>query len=772
MKRMIILISVLILVVVAPLQAKLLDSWPREVKVTSGSITIYQPQVESLEGNILKGRAAISYTILEKDSPIFGVAWFTAKVQIDRAERIVQYETVEITNTRFPEENTKLVDEFEKAILDGMKSWNLQSSLDDLTTALAALDQEQKEASDLKNDPPAVIYMDRPALLVTIDGKAVLQKIENSPYQAVANTPYPLFFVAENNVWFLNVADKVWYKSSTLDGAWKFDTEPPVDLAQMVAKKAEKPEHKGTSSDTAITTENAPAIVVVHKPTELIVSTGKAEFQPLTDDLLAMSNTDSSVFMDVKSQHYFLVMSGRWYKASSMTGKWQWISADKLPASFAKIPKDSRYGDVRSYIAGTDEAKEALVDAQIPQTAAVKRGTVDIVVAYDGKPKFESISGTELKFGVNCSETVIAAEGKYYLVKDGVWYIADIADGPWVVSDHAPPGIANVPPSSPVYHTKYVYVYDSTPEVVYVGYTPGYMGSYIYGPTIVYGTGWYYSPWISPAFYYPRPATWGFSVSYNPWTGWGFGMSWSSGPFHFGFYNGGGYHNPYWRRGLWGPGGYRPSYNHVTINNVNINRKNVNEFSKHNNLYRNSQQRATINNTIDSRSINSANRQEIQNKIAAGAIGGSAINKNIRNKGAYSTVRSDAGNLKVPSTAAEMSKDDIRNKAARVDQKDIRERAVGGDNTGLKNNVLADEKGNVLRNNNGQWEQRVQGDWRNSDAMSSKQPAAAKKTQRSGYDKSSPNDRQQFSRERSSQRKKEFKGRSGGGKRSGGRSRR
>lgn len=79
--------------------------------------------------------------------------------------------------------------------------------------------------------------------------------------------------------------------------------------------------------------------MVTHKPTELVVSTGKAEFTPLTDDLLAMSNTDSDVFMDVKSQKYYLIISGRWYKADSMTGTWQYVAADKLPATFVEIPK-------------------------------------------------------------------------------------------------------------------------------------------------------------------------------------------------------------------------------------------------------------------------------------------------------------------------------------------------------------------------------------------------------------------------------------------------
>jgi hypothetical protein len=53
--------ALLSLLLTASLHAQKLDKWPREVKVSTGSITIYQPQVESLENNILKGKAAVAY---------------------------------------------------------------------------------------------------------------------------------------------------------------------------------------------------------------------------------------------------------------------------------------------------------------------------------------------------------------------------------------------------------------------------------------------------------------------------------------------------------------------------------------------------------------------------------------------------------------------------------------------------------------------------------------------------------------------------------------
>jgi hypothetical protein len=93
---------------------------------------------------------------------------------------------------------------------------------------------------------------------------------------------------------------------------------------------------------------------------------------------------------------------------------------------------------------------------------------------------------------------------------------------------------------------------------VYVGYYPGYVNSYVYGGVIVYGTGWHYQPWWG-TLYYPRPATWGFHVRYNPWYGWGFGFSYSTGRFTFsmGF---GGWGGGWYRGGWWGPRPYPMPY--------------------------------------------------------------------------------------------------------------------------------------------------------------------------------------------------------------------
>jgi hypothetical protein len=73
-----------------------------------------------------------------------------------------------------------------------------------------------------------------------------------------------------------------------------------------------------------------------------------------------------------------------------------------------------------------------------------------------------------------------------------------------------------------------VKVYGSTPEVVYVGYTPGYYGTVVSSSTttVVYGTGWYYTPYIGPKTWYGYPYTYGVGAgfTYTTSSGWSFGF--------------------------------------------------------------------------------------------------------------------------------------------------------------------------------------------------------------------------------------------------------
>ncbi|MCP4048882.1 MAG: DUF3300 domain-containing protein, partial [Gammaproteobacteria bacterium] len=519
------------------------NDWPRTLPLEQGMVTIYSPQVEKMSGDTIHYRAALAYRETPDSEPVFGAGWFETPVEIDTANRIVRPGELKVTQTRFPAGTHDVQPELSNALALESPAWNLDFSLDELTEALAMSDAESKAAQNLNTAPPRIIYRDHPALLISMDGSPVLREIENSPYEAVINTPYPL--ISDGKHYYLNAAKNIWYRAGNATGPYQFEASPPADIAAMVNPDDVDTDIEQTAEN--ITAANAPEIVVTTQPAELIVTEGPAAFVPLVDDLLVLQNSDDDVFMHVGSQNFYIVLAGRWYHSGSLNGPWSYEPADDLPEAFANIPKDSNQADSRVYVAGTPEAEDAVLDAQVPQTAAVQRGKADIAVEYDGEPIYQPVDGTDLVYIENTGSTVLLANGLYYLVENGVWYVSSSANGPWQVSDRRPERVSSILPTSPVHNVKYVHVYDSTPNVVYVGYTPGYTGSYVHYNTIFYGTGWRYRPWVSPHYYYPRHATWGFHVGYNSWSGWNFGWSWGWGPFGISYYSGGYWHrNHHW----------------------------------------------------------------------------------------------------------------------------------------------------------------------------------------------------------------------------------
>ena len=138
--------------------------------------------------------------------------------------------------------------------------------------------------------------------------------------------------------------------------------------------------------------------------------------------------------MDENSQQYFVLISGRWYQTKNLNSdNWNYIPADQLPGDFAKIPPGSPKDNVLASVAGTDAARDAVMDAEIPQTAKVDRNTTTTAVTYDGRPKFTDIEGTNLQYAVNTSSTVLrnGGDGRFYVVDNGVWFVSDNATGPW-----------------------------------------------------------------------------------------------------------------------------------------------------------------------------------------------------------------------------------------------------------------------------------------------------------------------------------------------------
>ena len=535
------------------------SEWPRSIDIGDGSLEIFQPQLEKFEGVTLSGRSALSWT--EKDkAPVFGVLWFTTTVAVDRDARVASVESIRVDKVRFPnitkDQERKLASVLEAEV----PRWALTISLDAVQASLAVYQAEKKSSEGLRSTPPRMIFSNVPAVLLLYAGKPVEQAIQGTSLKRAVNTPMFVVLDPSTRRWYLS-GGKFWYEAPSATGPFTPVAAPSPAVKQFhdahPAPAPAKPEGSPAQQAEELRLEEPkepPTIVVSTSPAELVVFEGAPKYVPVGEDadLLYAENTQRDVLVYVPTSETFVLASGRWFKAKSLAGPWTFVRPDQLPAGFARLPPESPVGQVRTFVAGTDEAMDAVADSQIPQTTAVKRDQ-QLQVVYDGEPRFKAIEGTPLAFAVNTPTSVIRDAGRYWACDQAVWYVAPTPRGPWTVSDTRPPDIDQVPPSAPVYNTRYVYVYQSTPEVVYVGYTPGYLGMYPYYGSVVYGTGYYYPPYIGPSAYYPWPLTYGFNVVYNPWVGFGFGYGYGS-PFFYSGMRFGPYYGPRW----WGPPGYRP----------------------------------------------------------------------------------------------------------------------------------------------------------------------------------------------------------------------
>ena len=381
------------------------------------------------------------------------------------------------------------------------------------------------DVTHFRNDPPRIIHRDHPAILVTIDGEPALGE-PSGGLRRVRNSPFLILLDTASRQYWLSVAPAWFTTTDLLDGTWVAG-DPPAAVASQVTP---------TDDATVLRPEfirNA-EVIVATVPTELIATDGSPQYRSLVgDELLFVANTESDVFLEMPARLHYIVLSGRWFRSPALDGPWSFVAPDDLPRVFAAIPRESPKAAVLPHVPGTEEARAAVIDAGIPEETVVRRGMTKLDISYDGSPRFEQIPGTSLFYASNTASQVLKDGERYFAVVDGVWYVSDSAWGPWAVAEARPEQVAKIPPSSPAYNLRYVYIYGYTPEAVHTGFLPGYHWTFPYRGAIVYGTGYHYGPWIGPGYYFGRPLTWGFPRYYDPWYGFGWRPGWT--PYYWGF---------------------------------------------------------------------------------------------------------------------------------------------------------------------------------------------------------------------------------------------
>ncbi len=469
----------------APMSASLADSvWPRYVPGAGATNILYQPQVDSWDGHQLVAREAVAIHPPGRPLYVYGVVTIRAITLVDKAKHTVSLEQIQVLAGDFPSErendkaNLLLLQKSFPKELTGLSLDRLESSFSVAPQALRG------SAQPLNNTPPRIIFATKPSLLVYIDGPPIYRPVPGTQLQRVINSGMLLFKDQGGRHYLRSPAG--YLTAPDLTGPWTVASQVPPGAKEAEAQMGEgeaadlvAPQPLAPNTGTASSTNgNPPLVYVATTPAELVIFQGEPNFVPIPDThLLYVANTTANVFKLLTDQKVYVLLSGRWFRAPSLDGPWQYVPATQLASDFESIPDTSPKENVKASVPGTAQATEALIANSIPQGTKVQRSAPMQDPRLDGAPQLQPIAGTPLYYVVNSATPIIKVDdNSWYACQNGVWFVSTSVNGPWVVAASIPAVIYSIPPSSPLHYLTYVRIYGTAPDVRVRRLYPGLPG--------------------------------------------------------------------------------------------------------------------------------------------------------------------------------------------------------------------------------------------------------------------------------------------------------
>jgi hypothetical protein len=481
--------------------------WPRVFKRDGAALVVYQPQVDNWN-NFADLNFRFAFTLTPAAGKHFpGVAVLHGATVVNPESDQVTINALTITSLNFPSSDppsTAQMDQLFRAFLPPSVNVSLRR--------LVACSPKKgtTPAIELRSDPPAIFVSDRPAILLYVDAQPRNAPIPKTKLEFVVNTTWPLFLDSKNSEYYLLVS-KQWMTASALQGPWTPTYNLPREMeklpndTQWASLKKAIPPPRATSAPV-------PTVFFSLVPAEVIIFNGPPNYAPVPGTQLTYAvNTTSNVFFYNPMQQFYYLTAGRWFSASSLQGPWTYATPF-LPSDFGRIPPTSPAGRVLVSVPGTEEAKDAVLLAQVPKTLVVNpaAAAAQIQITYYGLPEFAPIQGTTLFYATNTQDKVIQVGNAYYLCLQGIWFTSESPSGPWSTAAYVPQAIYTIPPGSPVYNVTYVTQTVTSTGNIQASYTAGYLGGFItgtvFGAVVCSGTGYYYPAYVGVAVYGGYPA--------------------------------------------------------------------------------------------------------------------------------------------------------------------------------------------------------------------------------------------------------------------------
>jgi hypothetical protein len=497
------------------------STYPREVVTAAGTILLHHPVITDWKNfEVLSGYSPLEVRLAGNDKAWLGTAAFEVETVIHYDQRLVSLDNPRTLKIHFPEGAPKqqLMELTRAAQGSGAQSVVLDFLIRALPDDFKIPGQDRSGAS-LNFDPPRIIVTRRPTRLLLIDGPPAMSAIARTGLKIVINTNWEIYHHEESDQWYL-LDGGSWLTNSMLSGGdWRDVRQLPVDFSNL--QYDSEWEHLQAVIPPRPPEEPPLPFAISYEPAELVQIRGKEQFEDIPETSIeVVTNTRYDLFRF--ENRYYILISGRWFTATDLNRNWS--AVENLPGDFARIPRDHEKSYVRASVPGTREAKTALIEAALPRLVELDPAGADgVSVNYVGEPSFVPIEGTILRRAENTPYQVIAHNNFYYLCFEGGWYKSERPAGPWSIAYEVPEAIYTIPPTDPAYNVTFVRLnsFDDTSGKVAYSHTQSYRGSYSTGSSLVYGTGWYYPPYVNRygygyPYYWRHPYGYGHGAHYNP----------------------------------------------------------------------------------------------------------------------------------------------------------------------------------------------------------------------------------------------------------------
>ena len=213
-----------------------------------------------------------------------------------------------------------------------------------------------------------------------------------------------------------------------------------ISLHRLVASLPKKESDPGVQLRSG-----PPAIFVSYKPAILLDVDGQPVRAPIQNaNLEYVVNTHWPLFFDPQSSMFYLLVGKQWLTAAALEGPWAPVK--KLPKEVNMLVKEPEWTNLKKFIPPPPAKRNTVVPAVFYSTSPAE------VILFNGKPAYELIQGTRLKYATNTTSYLFlyTPTNQYYYLTAGRWFSANSLGGPWTfATSNLPADFVHIPRSSP-----------------------------------------------------------------------------------------------------------------------------------------------------------------------------------------------------------------------------------------------------------------------------------------------------------------------------------